>query len=111
MKFNHFAWMFCLISGSALAQVYDVAIEIMDNDKVIATPKLVVKEGQEASVSVSNVFDISMTVHKQDSAYAVMTQLKTAENSISPSLLVKPNEPASVMVGDTGLNLTITERE
>tara|TARA_Y100001963_G_C6727800_1_gene422342 strand:- start:703 stop:1038 length:336 start_codon:yes stop_codon:yes gene_type:complete len=111
MKVKHFAWMFCLVSGSALAQVYDVAIEIMDNDKVIATPRLIVEEGKTASVSVSDVFDLSMTVRKQDSAYAVITELKIAEESISPSLLMKPNEPASVMVGDTGLRLTITEQD
>lgn len=111
MKLKHLAWMFCFLSGSALAQVYDVAIEVIDNNEVIATPKLKVNDGQEASVSVSDVFDLSMTVHKQDLVFAVATNLKIAGDTISPSLLIKPNEPASVMVGATGLYLTITEQD
>ncbi|RUO56827.1 hypothetical protein CWI70_08865 [Pseudidiomarina homiensis] len=100
-----------LLCGSALAQDYNVAVEVIDKDEVIASPTLIVKEGEEAAVSVSNTFDLSMTVRKQDAFYAVTTRLKTNQSDISPSLLIKPNEPASVMIGSTGLRLTITDQD
>ncbi|WP_126772446.1 hypothetical protein [Pseudidiomarina homiensis] len=111
MQRRQWIWMVGLLCGSALAQDYNVAVEVIDKDEVIASPTLIVKEGEEAAVSVSNTFDLSMTVRKQDAFYAVTTRLKTNQSDISPSLLIKPNEPASVMIGSTGLRLTITDQD
>ncbi|MFC0446285.1 hypothetical protein ACFOD1_12425 [Pseudidiomarina halophila] len=94
------------------AEDYHVAVDLLHNNQVTASPSLVVQDGVPASVSVSgdDGYEVALTIRKQNSEFLVDTQINSAGGSIAPSFLVKASHPAKVTIGEFGLRLTLTEQ-
>ena len=105
---------FTAFSASSLATApgsFKVSATLSHSGKIFASPSAVVVAGQPASIEVSGAdgYKISLTV--TDVAVdkiQVVAQVNSAHGSMHPTVIVRPNQPATVSVGDLELRLSVT---
>jgi hypothetical protein len=103
---------FLLTSLNVVSDSSDFLVEmrIIDAGVERATPSMLVKEGSEASMSLSgdNSVAVRVVVNSFSEIEAhVMAEIESVTNSISPELLVKKGEWASVSVGELEFHVRV----
>lgn len=105
------------ISGPALSdaskpQSYVFEMEVSDNGQHIASPRLIAHAGETAEIGLGqgdgSLYKITMTA-TPDSASTILfsskidiSSAKGAPRHAEPKLTVKPNETATIMLGNAG---------
>lgn len=87
-----------------------VEMKIIDAGVEMGTPRMLVKEGSEASMSISgeNGVAVGLVVNSSSETEAhVMAEVESGPNSISPELLVNKGEWASVSVGELEFHVRV----
>lgn len=110
MKRSTVAFVLALMTASAFAEdpVFMVSTKLVAGDELVASPKLIVRAGQTASVSVGSAYELSLSVSPQASgALLVKTAITMEGESAEPSLLVTPGKEAAISIGETTLSLTL----
>jgi len=95
--------------ATASPDTYRVSADLSQDGQTFATPVLIVQRGVPADIEVSGSkgYRFEITVDAADNASVrVATQLSKNNEKVSPVLLVKLGESASVRVGDIGIKLT-----
>jgi hypothetical protein len=103
--------LFVLSGASTLAvsDSYRLSFKLSQGGHTLASPVLVVNPGVPAAIEVSGNpgYRIDVTVESAgEGMVKVATHLSTAQGSVSPTLLVKFGQSASVQVGEIGMQLT-----
>jgi hypothetical protein len=98
----------------AVAEVADIEINmrIVENGVELSAPRMLVKEGSEASISLSgeNPLALGLVVNSLDENKAyVLVEVETAANQISPGLIMTKGEWASVSVGELELHILVKD--
>jgi hypothetical protein len=91
---------------------FHVDMRIVENGVELATPRMLVKEGSEASISLAgeNSVAIGLIVNRQSENEAyVLAEVKTPESQISPELLIQTGEWASVSVGELEFHILVED--
>jgi hypothetical protein len=102
------------LSVSALAAasgLYKVSATLSHAGKPFAAPSAVVVAGQPASIEVSGADGYKITLTVTDVAadkIQVVAQVNSAHGSMHPTVVVHPNQPATVSVGDLELGLSVS---
>lgn len=101
-----------LLSCGALGDSPDflVDMKIIDSGEEIATPRMMVKEGSEASVSLSgdNAVAVGIIVNGQNENEAhVMAEVESGGKTMSPELLIQRGQWASVSVGELEFHVRV----
>ena len=99
-------------SLNAVGEAPDFIVEmkIIDGGVEMATPRMLVKEGSAASMSLSgeNSVAVGLVVNSSSESEAhIMAEVESGTNSISPELLVKKGEWASVSVGELEFQIRV----
>lgn len=87
-----------------------VEMKIIESGTEIATPRMMVKEDSEASLSISgeNSVAVGLIVNSANEHEAhVIAEIESAEHTMSPELLVKKGQWASVSVGELEFHLRV----
>ncbi|MGY0613483.1 hypothetical protein [Luteimonas sp. A501] len=97
-------------SFAAQPTTYEVSATLSHSGVPFASPALRVEPGVPASVEVvgPDGYTLSLTITEGDEgSVKVSTKLDSSHGSMDPTIIVRPGEPATVSVGDLGLDLTI----
>jgi len=100
------------LSTGALSDSPDFLVEmkIIDSGAEIATPRMMVKEGSEASMSLSgeNAVSVGIVVngHNENEAH-VMAEVESGGKTMSPELLIQKGQWASVSVGELEFHIRV----
>jgi len=103
-----------VFAGSAFAAApgsYKVSATLSHSGTPFAAPSAVVLPGQPASIEVSGADGYKIMLTVTDIAadrIQVVAQVNSAYGSMDPTLVVHPNQPASVSVGDLKLELSVS---
>ena len=95
--------------SSFAAQVYSVSTTLSHDGKVFGEPSVVVKADTDASVAVSGPRGYKLRLRVTDAGNGklkISTQLNSAYETISPTMVVFAGKPAMVSVGSTTINIT-----
>jgi hypothetical protein len=101
------------IASSSLAGgsgSYKVSATLSHAGKPFAAPSAVVLTGQPASIEVAGRDGYKITLTVTDVAVdkiQVVAQVNSAHGSMHPTVVVHPNQPATVSVGDLELELSV----
>ena len=89
---------------------YVIEAEILNGDKVIATPKMIVASGVNAAAAVEGNYELTLnaTAVKEDMAL-IKTKLEIDEKKHTPSMVVELGKKAKVSIGDHSLVLFVKE--
>lgn len=91
-----------------------VSMRIIEGGVERFTPSMVVREGEEASMSLSGEAESALTIGlvasglENDEAH-VRADIETAENQLSPELVVSKGEWASVAVGGLEFHILVDD--
>jgi hypothetical protein len=89
---------------------YAVHAELMHEGRVFASPSLVLRDGEPASVAVSGddgyrlELEVTQTTAGQ---LSVVAKVESPHGAIAPTMTIRPGEPARVSIDDLGLVLTV----
>ena len=101
-----------LLSPEAFAgEAYDVSATLSHEGREFASPSLVVKAGEAASISTSGPdgYALSITVDPlADGTLRVSSRVNSDRGDMAPVLVVEPGATSSVSVGELSLSLTAT---
>jgi len=101
-----------LASYAAASDLPDFLIEmkIIDSGTEIATPSMMIKEGAEGSLSISgeNSVAVGLVVNSANENEAhIIAEVESGQNTMSPELLVKKGQWASVSVGELDFHVRV----
>ena len=102
---------FLVPASAPAAETYKVSATLSHAGKRFAAPSAVVADGQPASIEVSGTGGYRITLTVTDVAVdkiRVVAQVDSAHGSMHPTLVVHPNQPATVSVGDLELELSVS---
>ena len=87
-----------------------VKLKIHENEELLGSPSIVVEENKQASISVENIYKVSLTVkeHKNNSVY-VPFKLNIKGKEHAPSLVVELGKEASVKIGKMQLSVIVSK--
>ena len=91
--------------------LYEVSAKLSHAGKSFATPSATVRAGQPANIEVSGPDGYKLTFTVTDLApdkIQVAASLDSSHGSMAPTVVVRPGQPASVSVGNLGLELTVS---
>jgi hypothetical protein len=101
---------FAAASAAATPDTYEVSATLSHAGQSFAAPSAVVKADQRASIEVSGAEGYKLTLTVTDLApdeIQVNASVDSPYGAMKPTLIVRPDQPASVSVGDLGLELTV----
>ena len=102
--------LFSFITIAQENESFVVNAKIYDNNNLIGSPTLVVNSNKEASVSIDDLYSFSLTLTPiDDSTVSLATELQLGGEHISPSLVVKLGEEASVNVGGKEFSVIVNK--
>ena len=90
-------------------KLYRLAFSISQDGKPLASPEVVVREGVTGSVDMSgpNGIKLDFTVTDLgDNKLKISTHVVSARGSSSPTIIVRPGQPASISDGNVELQVT-----
>ena len=90
---------------------YEVSAKLTQGGQTFAAPSAVVLANKPASIEVigPNGYKLTLTVTAlAPEQLQVAAQLDSAYGSMAPTVVVRPDKPASVSLGDLGLELTVS---
>lgn len=101
-----------LASYAAASDSPDFLIEmkIIDSGIEMATPSMMIKEGVEGSLSISgeNGVAVGLVVNNANENEAhIIAEVESGKNTMSPELLVKKGQWASVSVGELEFHVRV----
>ncbi len=89
-----------------------VEMKIIDSGNEVATPSMMIKEGAEGSLSRSGEggFAVGLAASSADEGEVhVIAEVESGQNKMSPKLLVREGEWASVSVGELEFHLRVEQ--
>ena len=89
---------------------YEVSAKLMHAGQPFATPNAVVLADKPASIGVTGPGGYKLMLTVTDIApdkIQVAASLDSSHGSMAPTVVVRPGRPASVSVGELGLELTV----
>ncbi len=99
------------LSWMANSHEYIVKTKLYQQDKLINSPTLMVKENEAATISLDPLqsdYQLNITLNEVDeNSVSVATNIRVDDQSISPEMLVNYGEEASIMIEHKKLSLTI----
>jgi len=103
---------FLISSFNAVGETSEFLVEmrIVDGGVETLVPHMLVEEGTEASLSLSeeNAVAVGLVVNRSgDADVHVLVEVESGSNRLSPELRVKKGEWASVSVGDFAFHVRI----
>lgn len=111
IQFAIFSFLF-LASYDAASNSPDFLIQmkIIDSGNEIATPSMMIKEGEEGSLSISgeNSVAVELVVNSANESEAhIIAEVESDQNTMFPELLVKKGQWASVSVGELEFHVRV----
>lgn len=97
---------------SAESPALALSMRIIENDSEIGQPSLVIKEGADASMSMSGEagYDLELVVNSLEEGRArVRADIGTAENAMSSELVVNKGEWAAASEGDLKFHVLVRD--
>jgi len=88
---------------------YEVSAKLTYANQAFAEPSAVVRANKSASIEVTGPDGYTLTLTVTDMApdkIQVAANLDSSHGSMAPTVIVRPDQPASVSAGDLGLELT-----
>ena len=85
-------------------------MKIIDSGNEIATPSMMIKEGEEGSLSISgeNSVAVELVVNSANESEAhIIAEVESDQNTMFPELLVKKGQWASVSVGELEFHVRV----
>ena len=107
----------CLLANLSLANPpgsYAVSARLTHAGQAFAAPSAVVLANKPASIEVTGPDGYKLTLTVTDLApdkIQIAAHLDSSHGSIAPTVVVRPDKPASVSIGDLGLELTVSRRD
>ncbi|MFL6585710.1 MAG: hypothetical protein ACJ8GV_02335 [Luteimonas sp.] len=89
---------------------FAVSAKLTSAGQTFAEPSAVVLAGSPASIEVAGSDGYTLVVTVSEIAgdqIRIAADLDSSHGSMAPTIVVRPGEPASVWVGDLGLELTV----
>lgn len=89
---------------------YEVSVTLSHAGKSFASPSAVVQAGKPASIEVTGTDGYKLTFTVSDltpDTIKVVASLASSYGSMAPTVVVRPDQPARVAVGDLGLEITV----
>lgn len=110
-----FLALLALVTSSAASQPgpvasFAVSAKLMSAGQTFAEPQALVLADSPATIEVAGSDGYTFLVIVSDIAadqIRVVADLESSHGSMTPIIFVRPGEPASVWVGDLGLELTV----
>jgi len=93
---------------------YAVSAKLTHAGQSFAEPSAIVLAGKPASIEVSGPDGYKLTLTVSDIAareIQVVANLDSSHGSMAPTVIVRPGQPASVSIGDLGLELTVSRSD
>ena len=90
---------------------YAVSAKLMQAGQTFAVPSAVVLANKPASIEVTGPDGYKLTLTITELApdkIQVAAYVDSSHGSMAPTVVVRPDKPASVSVGDLGLELTVS---
>lgn len=91
---------------------YKVSMRVVENGEELASPSMLIEEGADASISLAGDHPVSigLVVTEQGSdEFHLHTEIETSSNEISPELLVRQGEWASVAVDEFEFHVMVED--
>jgi hypothetical protein len=104
----------CLLAGLSFASPpgsYEISAKLTHGGQVFAAPSAVLLANKPASIEVTGADGYKLTLTVTDLApdkIKVAAHLDSAHGVMAPTVVVRTGKPASVSVGDLGLELTVS---
>lgn len=101
----------CASSAFADAGSYTVSATLSHAGKSFASPSLIVRAGEPATIEVSGADPYKFVVTIQDKApdeIQVSASVKSSYGSMAPILLVRPGQAASIAVDSLSIELVVS---
>jgi len=104
---------FCLCAASSIAAAaasYEVSATLSHSGRSFASPSATVLADKPATIQVSGKDGYKLTLIVTDIAadeIKVVASVDSSHGSMAPTVVVRPDQPATVSVGDLGLKLTV----
>ena len=99
------------LSWMANSHDYIVKTKLYQQDKLIGSPTLMVRENEAATISLDQLqsdYQLNIILNEvDDNSVSVATNIRVDDQSISPEMLVNYGEEASIMIEHKKLSLTI----
>ena len=105
-------FLFASLSGVSDTSEFLVEMKIIDSGVELATPRMLVREGSEASMSLSgeNGVAVGLLVNSASETEAhVMAEVESGDQSISPELLIQKGEWASISIGELEFHVRVQD--
>lgn len=110
------ALILCALAGLSLADssnTYGVSAKLLHAGQIFAEPNAVVSAGKPANIETTGTDGYKLTLTVTDVApdkIRVVANLESAHGAMTPTVLLRPDTPASVSVGDLELELKVSRR-
>lgn len=91
---------------------YDVSATLRHSGSVFAEPRLRLRPGVPARIEVAGPDGYSLglqILETNPDALDVEARLDSMHGSMSPTLVVRPGQPASISIGELQLDITVQE--
>lgn len=101
---------FAVSSLAAASDSYKVSVKLSHAGNSFSEPSAVVLADKPASIEVSGTDGYKLTLTVTDLAVdqiQVVASLDSAHGSMEPTVVVRPDQPATISVGDLSLELTV----
>jgi hypothetical protein len=97
-------------TASAAPATWAVEAQLIHKDHVFATPSAVVQDGVPATLEVTGPdgYRLAFIVTSQSAdAVALAARLDSPRGNMAPTLVLRPDQPGSIRVGDLTLAVTV----
>lgn len=87
-----------------------IEMKIIDSGTEVATPSMMIKQGAEASLSISgkNSVAVGLVVNSANENEAhIIAEVESGQNTMSPELLVRKGQWTSVSVGELEFHVRV----
>jgi hypothetical protein len=105
-------FLFASLSAVSDTSEFLVEMKIIDAGVEMATPRMLVREGSEASMALpgENGVAVGLLVNGASETQAhVMAEVESGGHSLSPELLIQKGEWASVSVGELEFHIRVQD--
>ncbi|PXF63762.1 hypothetical protein [Kangiella spongicola] len=100
-----------LASASCFAaDTFQVSSSVYSQDKLLASPTMVVEADKMASITIDNGFSYNLTVKpNQDETAGVFAAVTVGDSTINPSFTVTYGKEATIGIGAQQLTLLVSK--
>ena len=102
-----------LSSGHLIAEtdVFIVASKVTVDSKLIGSPVVLLKAGEETKMVIEDIFELSLLVTQAEGGTVLVAADLTIDGeTVSPNIMVEPGQEFGMGIGETVISMTVRQQ-